>query len=163
MLQNQCFAIPVLNRYSTRNSEPRCRVKRSFGTIKWRNPLLRQIEQLHSTTSISLGAKTANLTRPQWHPPAYSISAGSSAVGSTKLRSRFHLRGVTTAPCRAVHFRPVVKYALRGSDVAGFALPGFQCRILQGARIGKTHLPRMRAEFVHCVEMLCGAHRALAA
>jgi hypothetical protein len=30
---------------------------------------LLQIEQLHSTASISAGASTSNLTRPQWHPP----------------------------------------------------------------------------------------------
>src|ERR1041384_7233099 len=80
-----------------------------------------------------------------------------------RLRSRFHLLGITTAACRAVHFRPMIEYALGRSDVPRLALPRFQCRILQGACIGEAHLPGMGTEFIHCVKMLRSTHRALAA
>src|SRR5437016_9470629 len=47
--------------------------------MRWRNPALAQIEQLHSATVISAGAATSKRTRPQWQPPAWRTVAGAAA------------------------------------------------------------------------------------
>ena len=80
-----------------------------------------------------------------------------------KLCSLFHLFRIAAAARRAVHLRAVIENLLRRGDVGVFAFPGLERRILQRARIGEAHLPRMRAKLVHGVEMLGGAHRALTA
>src|SRR6478672_462569 len=71
--QKRCFAAPVLNVYSVSSSAPASRRKRAAGTIRWRKPVIRQIEQLQSSASMSAGASTSKRTRPQWQPPRWMV------------------------------------------------------------------------------------------
>src|SRR6266853_2769692 len=50
--------------------------------MRCRYPDLLQIEQLHSDTRISAGARTSNRTRPQWHPPVWRVIAPGGGTGS---------------------------------------------------------------------------------
>src|SRR5688572_17699651 len=68
-LQKKCLPTPVLNVYVVRSSPPCFNGKGDLARMRWRNPPLPHIEQLHSVAAISAGAITSNRTRPQWHPP----------------------------------------------------------------------------------------------
>src|SRR5678815_1848059 len=106
--QKRCFAAPVLKVYWVRSSAPDSRRKRVAGTIRCRKPLMRQIEQLQSSTSSAAGASTSNRTRRQWQPPRCVTSCEGLACGSI----------------RTAYSTLAVALALAGVALAGVALAG---------------------------------------
>src|SRR5258705_2479930 len=50
--------------------------------MRCRYPDLLQIEQLHSDTRISAGARTSKRTRPQWQPPVWRVIGSDGGTGS---------------------------------------------------------------------------------
>src|SRR5690606_15086797 len=83
--QKRCFAAPVLNVYSARSSAPDSSRKRAAGTIRCRKPVIRQIEQLQSSTCRSRGASTSKRTRPQWQLPWW-VANGADGRAETGIR-----------------------------------------------------------------------------
>src|SRR5512134_3454146 len=114
--------------------------------MRWAKPLLPHIEQLHSMASISVGAITSKRTWPQWQPPLCFTLCLSA---TDQLRCRFHLFGITAVPRGAVHLGAVIKNLLRSRNIGRLALPCFERRVLQCARIRESHFPRQRRELLH--------------
>src|SRR5215831_16097762 len=79
-----------------------------------------------------------------------------------RLRGCFHLSIVLTASGSAVALGAMIENLLRHRHIGSLAFPRLQRWILQGARVGEAHLPRMVTHGVHRVEMLRGAFSALA-
>src|SRR5215475_6410280 len=79
-----------------------------------------------------------------------------------RLRGCFHLSIVLTASGSAVALGAMVENLLRRRHIGSLAFPRLQRWILQGARVGEAHLPRMGTHGVHRIEMLRGAFSALA-
>lgn len=69
ILQNRCCAIWVLKRYSLSLSLPRRSLKSGFGIIRWRNPHIKQIEQLQRIASRMAEALISKQTALQWQLP----------------------------------------------------------------------------------------------
>src|SRR5499426_1256312 len=79
-----------------------------------------------------------------------------------RLRGCFHLSIVLTASGSAVALGAMIENLLRRRHIGSLAFPRLQRWILQGARVGEAHLPRMGTHGVHRIEMLRGAFSALA-
>src|SRR5215468_4114948 len=79
-----------------------------------------------------------------------------------RLRGCFHLSIVLTASGSAVALGAMIENFLCRRHIGSLAFPRLQRRILQGARVGEAHLPRMGTHGVHRIEMLRGAFSALA-
>jgi hypothetical protein len=65
VLQNVCFAIPVLNVYVVMFSPPFTSRNFDFGTMRCRKPVIAQRLQLQSCTRMRSGASTSKRTAPQ--------------------------------------------------------------------------------------------------
>src|SRR5215813_10132664 len=78
------------------------------------------------------------------------------------LRGCFHLSIVLTASGSAVALSAMIENLLRRRHIGSLAFPRLQRWILQGARVGEAHLPRMGTHGVHRIEMLRSAFSALA-
>src|SRR5690606_36306636 len=117
-------------------------------------------------------ATTAPVTRSGADHLPEAVAAGDAATREPALRgcrfagrralSRpFHFLGVGSVTSGAVQFGAVIEGFLRGSNVAGITLPGFEHGFLQCPPVREAELPGMIAQGVHGVQMLGGLLGAL--
>lgn len=71
VLQNQCFAVPVLNLYSERFSAPEREVRAGAGIVKPRKPFMEQMLQLHSSMFRVGEWRMVNFMAAQWQEPLW--------------------------------------------------------------------------------------------
>src|SRR5262245_28561640 len=98
----------------------------------------------------------------QKHANRRAATGSNQSIARPRLRGSFHLSIVRTAPGSAVALGAMIENFLCRRNIGSLAFPRLQRRILQGAGIGEAHLPWMRTDGVHRIEMHSGAFSALA-
>src|SRR5258708_1289212 len=107
--------------------------------MRCRYPDLLQIEQLHSDTRISAGARTSKRTRPQWQPPVWRVigSDGGTGSGITAGEALPFLDFSDVRPVVLMHERRPVPQADRADAILrAAAYPGLRRQRPEGLDVG---------------------------